>query len=255
MRRVLTACVAALAWCVPAHGGADTEAARYDACMETARAAPADGLKAAEAWLAEAETTAARHCRAIALIGLGREEEAVAALDALGRRLEERKPALAADLYRQAAMVRLQAGRLDAAEKLQDRGLKLAPDSVELLIDRALLLGAREKYQEALTVLERAHSLAPARVDVLVLSASAHRLLGQGELAKLSLASALEIEPDDPAALLERGILRRLDGDTEGARADWERVRMIAPDSPEADTAARNLELLDQPRPVGTEPQ
>ena len=32
-------------------------------------------------------------------------------------------------------------------------------------------------------------------------------------------------------------MLRRLDGDTEGARADWVRVRMIAPESPEAETA------------------
>jgi tetratricopeptide (TPR) repeat protein len=245
MKRVLVLCIAALACGTPAAQGAATDAARYEACMEKARASPQQGLKAAEGWLAEAETTAGRHCRAVALIGLGREEEAVAALDALGRRIEGREPALAADLYRQAAMVRLQSGRLDAAEKLQDRGLKLAPESIELLIDRALLLGARQKYQDALAVLERAHALAPTRVDILVLSASAHRMLGQGELAKLSLASALEIEPEDPAALLERGILRRLDDDAEGARADWERVRRIAPDSPEAETAAQNLKLLD----------
>jgi tetratricopeptide (TPR) repeat protein len=254
MRRILILCVAALASWAPAHGAA-TDSARYEACMEAARAAPKEGLQTAEAWLAEVESTAGRHCRAVALIGLGREEEAVAALDALGRRIEEREPALAADLYRQAAMVRLQAGRLDAAEKLQDRGLKLAPDSVELLIDRALLLGARKKYEDALSVLERAHALAPARVDILVLSASAHRMLGQEELAKLSLVSALEIEPGDPAALLERGMLRRLDGDAEGARADWVRVRTIAPDSPEAETAARNLKLLEETEATDAEPE
>jgi tetratricopeptide (TPR) repeat protein len=254
MRRILVLCVAALASWAPAHGAA-TDAARYEACMEKSRATPKEGLQTAEAWLAEAESTAGRHCRAVALIGLGREEEAVAALDALGRRIEEREPALAADLYRQAAMVHLQAGRLDAAEKLQDRGLKLAPDSVVLLIDRALLLGARMKYEDALSVLERAHALAPARVDILVLSASAHRMLGQEELAKLSLASALEIEPEDPAALLERGMLRRLDGDTEGARADWVRVRMIAPESPEAETATQNLKLLEEAEASEAEPQ
>ena len=58
---------------------------------------------------------------------------------------------------------------------------------------------------------------------------------------------------DNAEALLERGILRRLRGDKEGARADWERVRALAPDSPEAETAAANLKLLDQPAPAGAE--
>ena len=254
MRRILVLCVATLASWAPAHGAA-TDAARYEACMEKSRATPKEGLQTAEAWLAEAESTAGRHCRAVALIGLGREEEAVAALDALGRRIEEREPALAADLYRQAAMVHLQAGRLDAAEKLQDRGLKLAPDSVELLIDRALLLGVREDYAKSLKTLERARALAPARPDVLVLTAAAHRLLGHPDLAEESLTAALAVEPDNPSALLERGILKRLRGDKEGARADWERVRALAPDSPEAETAVQNLKLLEEAEASEAEPQ
>lgn len=232
-----------------------TEAERYAACMERARAAPAEGLAEAEAWLKQAETVAGRHCRAVALIGLGRDQNAVAALDALGRRMEEREPALAADLYRQAALVRFEAGRLDEAEALQDRAFKLAPDSVELLIDRALLLGAKADYATALQTLERARALAPARADVLVLTGSAHRLLGDPELAGESLMAALAIEPDNLAALLERGMLRRLGGDDEGARADWERVRALAPDSPEAGAAAANLKLLDEPAPLGATPE
>ena len=254
MRRLLVI-LAALICCAGAQAETNADAERYAACMERARSSPAEGLIQANTWLTEKETVPGRHCRAAALSGLGRRADAVAELESMGRSFEQTDPALAADLYRQAAMVQFEAGRLEAAEKLQDRGLKLAPDSVELLIDRALLLGARMKYEDALSVLERAHALAPARVDILVLSASAHRMLGQEELAKLSLASALEIEPEDPAALLERGMLRRLDGDTEGARADWVRVRMIAPESPEAETAAQNLKLLEEAEASEAEPQ
>ncbi len=250
MKRLLLI-LAALGWSATGAFAAETtEAERYAACMERARAAPAGGLAEAEAWLKEAETVAGRHCRAVALIGLGRDEEAVAALDALGRRIETRDPALAANLYRQAAMVRFEAGRLDAAAALQDRAFKLAPDSVELLIDRALLQGAQDDYAKALQTLERARALAPARADVLVLMASAHRRLGQPDLARESLGSALAVDPDNLAALLERGISRRLAGEEEGARADWERVRALGPASPEAESAAANLKLIDEPAPV-----
>jgi tetratricopeptide (TPR) repeat protein len=252
MRR-LAAIAAALACCAGAHAQTDAEAERYAACMERARTAPAEGLIQANAWLAERETVPARHCRAAALSGLGRTQDAAADLEALALGLEQTDPALAADLYRQAGMVQLEAGRLEEAEELQQRGLKLAPESVELMMDRALLLGARDDYGEALKVLERARVLAPARADLLVLTASAQRLLGQADRAEESIAAALALEPDNPAALLERGIMRRLADDKEGARADWERVRALAADSPEAETAAANLKLLEEPAPVGAE--
>ena len=251
MKRLVLA-FAALVWSAAGTFATEAEdAQRYAACMEHARAAPADGLAEAEAWLTQSETVAGRHCRAVALIGLGRDEQAVAALDALGRQMEVHDPALAADLYRQAATVEFDAGRLDAASVLQDRAFKLAPDSVELLIDRALLFGARGDYAKALQTLERARVLAPARADVLVLTASAHRPLGHRQLAEESLGAALALDPGNVAALLEHGILRRLGGDDEGARADWERVRALAPGSPEAETAAANLKLLDEPGPTG----
>ena len=201
MRRLLAILIAALGWCAAAEADPAADAERYAACMERARAAPEAGLAEAEAWLTQTESTAARHCRAVALVGLGRAEEAVGAFEELGRAQEKPKPALAAELYRQAAMVELEAGRLDAAEALQDRGLGLAPDSVELLIDRALLLGAREDYAEALKTLERARQLAPARADVLVLTAAAHRLLGRPEPAQQALEAALALDPDDAGAL------------------------------------------------------
>jgi regulator of sirC expression with transglutaminase-like and TPR domain len=55
----------------------------------------------------------------------------------------------------------------------------------------------------------------------------------------------LTLDPDDPDALLERGILRQRMGDPAGARADWEHARGIDPTSTTADLAEQNLALLE----------
>ena len=55
--------------------------------------------------------------------------------------------------------------------------------------------------------------------------------------------AALTAAPDNPEALLERGILHQLRGNEAQARADWERVVSVAPDSPAAELAQQNLAL------------
>jgi len=246
MRVVPAVLVALLCWSAAALADEAEDAKRYAACMERARAAPAEGLEIAEAWIKEGETVPGRHCRAVALIGLGRDEQAVDALNALGGDIEPHQPQLAADLYHQAGMVEFDAGRPDSASALLDRALKLTPDSVELLIDRALVFGGQRNFQSALDSLEHAHTVAPTRADVLVLIGSAQRQLGHGKRAQESIDAALALDPQNVAALLEHGILRRMTGDNEGARSDWERIRQLAPDSPEAASATANLKLLDQ---------
>jgi len=53
----------------------------------------------------------------------------------------------------------------------------------------------------------------------------------------------LILAPDNAEALLERGILRQLRGDSGGARADWQRAIQLAPDTMAADLAAQNIQL------------
>jgi tetratricopeptide (TPR) repeat protein len=255
MRVVLPVLVALLCWTAAALADEAEDAKRYAACMERARAAPAEGLEIAEAWIKEGETVPGRHCRAVALIGLGRDEQAVEALNALGGDIEPHQPQLAADLYHQAGMVEFDAGRPDSASALLDRALKLTPDSVELLIDRALVFGTLKKFPSALETLEHAHTVATTRADVLVLIGSAQRQLGHGKRAQENIDAALALDPQNVAALLEHGILRRMTGDNEGARSDWERIRQLAPDSPEAASATANLKLLDQQGATGAPAQ
>ncbi len=46
-------------------------------------------------------------------------------------------------------------------------------------------------------------------------------------------------------ALLERGNIRRLRGDADGARQDWLRVALLAPGSAAEAAAKANIERLD----------
>ena len=65
------------------------------------------------------------------------------------------------------------------------------------------------------------------------------------DLAREDIGRAMILEPDNLEGLLERGILRRLDGDKAGARDDWLQVVTLAPDSTAAKTARANLQKLD----------
>ena len=60
-----------------------------------------------------------------------------------------------------------------------------------------------------------------------------------------SVNRALSVSPDNPEALLERGILLQLRNDAAGARADWLRVISLAPATPTADLAQQNLALSE----------
>ena len=55
----------------------------------------------------------------------------------------------------------------------------------------------------------------------------------------------LELRNDHIAAFLERGNIRRLQGDDSGAREDWLQVLKREPDSFEAEAAQRNLERME----------
>jgi len=66
--------------------------------------------------------------------------------------------------------------------------------------------------------------------------------------------TALELNPGNPEALLERGILRRLKGDDAGARADWMKILNAMPDSGAAGPARQNIESMDV-KPDGAPPR
>ncbi len=218
----------------------------YAACMTLTRAKPADALASARAWEAQGGGDAARHCSAVAMIGLGRYDEAAVRLEALATDLGPAEADLRIGVLAQAGQAWLLAADAERAVAAQTAALALAPDNTELLIDRGLSLASLTRYWEAIDDLNRAFDLAPARADILIFRANAYRYLETLDLARDDVDRALTLEPDNPDGLLERGILKRLAGEPEAARADWQRVLTVANGTPAADAARGNLTRLDE---------
>jgi len=217
----------------------------YEDCMTLARRVPADGYESALAWQGQGGGDPARHCAAVALIGMGKFTEAAERLESLGAAMAERQPALAAGAFAQAGQAWSLAGDMQRALDAAAAGLKLTPEDVDLLLDRAIALATLGDFAAAIGDLDKAHGLAPERADVLVYRASAWRFLDDLTKARADADAALAIEADNAAALLERGNIRRLTSDMAGARADWLQVVAIADGTPAGDAAKANLEKLD----------
>jgi tetratricopeptide (TPR) repeat protein len=216
----------------------------YRACLQMARQKPEDGWEQAIAWQSLGGGEPARHCAAVALLGLGKFEEAARRLGALAETSHSAGP-LRAEMLDQAAQAWLLAGKPDKAVTELEAGLRLVPGHPELLLDKAVALAQAGRHAlvvETLTALLKAQ---PNRVEAMVLRGSAYRILDKLELAKDDIARALVLDPDLPDALLERGLIRRLEDNQSGAREDWMRAITLMPEGAVADTARRNLELMD----------
>lgn len=221
------------------------EAQAYRDCIALAQKDPAAAYEQASAWGSQGGGDPARHCGAVALIQLGHFEEAGRRLEDLAQTMKTEELRLRIEALAQAAQAWALAGKEERAFAAQTAALKLAPDNLELLIDRSIVLATAKNYRAALLDLDRAYKLAPQRPDVLVFRATVHRYLDSSEAALRDIQSAIRLDPNLPEAYLERGILKRLQGDRNGARRDWVKVLELGSDSPAADAARVNLELLD----------
>ena len=224
-------------------------AQEYADCVAMTKTKPADALARARTWEAHGGSQAARHCAAVAMIGLGRFDEAAATLDALAQDLDPAEVDLRVGLLGQAGQAWLLAADAERALAAQSAALALAPEDAELLIDRGISLITLTRYWEALDDLNAALDLAPGRPDILIFRASAYRYLDSLELARDDVDRALTLDPNNADGLLERGILHRIAGEPEAARDDWQRVLSLAQGTPAADVARGNLVRLDGTKP------
>ncbi len=216
----------------------------YRACLQLARSKPEDGWEEAIAWQSLEGGEPARHCAAVALIGLGKLEEAAKRLESLAQHSRGTE-ALRAEMLAQAAQAWLHADKIELALADLDTALGLVPNQPDLLLDKAMAMAQAAHYKDAAEVLTTLLAVQPNRVEAMVLRGSAYRYLDKLELAKEDISRALVLEPNQPDALLERGMIRRLEDNKAGAREDWMKVITAAPDSVAADTARRNLEIMD----------
>lgn len=217
---------------------------QYDTCLTQARRDPATALKTAQTWHEAGGGFPADHCAAIALIGLKHYAEAAQRLEALAGAMMTEPAALRGGALDQAGQAWLLADQPDRAKAAFDAALSFDPRNAEFLVDRSEALADSSHDWEAIDDLNRALALAPDNVDALLFRASAYRHIGGKDALELAAADAdraLKLAPDSVPGLLERGNIRRLKGDAAGARADWQRVIALAPQSPTARDAQYNL--------------
>ena len=223
---------------------AEADAASYERCMQLARDDPAAGSELARNWHGSGGGHPAEHCRAVALIGLRQYKDAAERLEALAQAMVRAPAELRTEALGQAAQAWLLAGDPARAFAAGSSALALRPDDPELLLDRAEAAGLAGWYDTAAADLDRVLHADPARLDALIYRAAANRALDRLDPAFDDISSALRLAPDSVPALLERGNIRSLRGDREGARLDWLRVTAMAPGSPAAAAARKSLERL-----------
>ncbi|MBC7950204.1 MAG: tetratricopeptide repeat protein [Rhodospirillaceae bacterium] len=216
----------------------------YRSCLILAKTKPEQGWEEAIAWQSLGGGEAARHCAAVALIGLGKYGEAATRLETLANE-SVRSDFMRAEMLAQAGQAWLLLGNTQRADAAQRSALILSPGNPDILLDHAVLLAQISHYREAVDVLSTVLRAQPNRVEALTLRGSAFRYLDNLPGAEDDIATALKLDPDYPDALLERGILARMKGDDNAAREAWLKAMDLAPESTAADTARRNLEKMD----------
>ena len=225
----------------------EAEAKRYVVCLENAKHSPAIALQSAESWKNSGGGPPALHCAAVSLFEMKRYQEAALRFESLADSTPKRDVKMGA--LEQAAQAWFLAGRPDMAEKQLDTALKLRPGDPELLTDRGIFRANLGRLEEAIGDWTEALKKAPDRDDILALRATALRKTNQPAAARADADRAVAINPKNVDALLERGTLRQMDGDTGGAMEDWNEVKALAPDTPAAQTAESNLARATAAKP------
>ncbi len=218
----------------------------YRKCMQLARIEPHKGFERALNWQDHGGADAATHCAAVALIYLKRFKEAAIQLETMAQKMPKSTPnTVRAEIFAQASQAWLDANNPMRAFKVQSAAIEFDPRNAQLFVDRATIHAEKGRYVDAIKDLNESLKLQPSFAEALALRASAHRSAGNMAAARQDIISAISIDPTHAEALLESGILMRLAGDKDGARQDWLKLIELHEGSPAADTAKRNLEILD----------
>ena len=186
----------------------EREAERLEACVARIETDPEEAYEDGLAWIYQGNRPGARQCTALALIALGREDEGAARLEQLANATDGGSMEQRAEYLTQAGNAWLQAGAAEAAVVTLTNALKLKPNTVDLLVDRAsaqLMLG---KWSKAEADLDAALDLAPGMAIAHHLRAEARLNLDEAELAMEDVEAALEADPENIDTLVLRGRVR-----------------------------------------------
>lgn len=220
----------------------------YRICLDLSRTQPDKAIELAGKWLGLGGGEPARHCQALALVGLKEWGEGATRLEEIAAESRQ-TPGVRANMLAQAGQAWILAGELSRAYAAQTTALKIIPQGTrqqaEILLDRAGTLVDGGEIDDAIADINAAMGVIPNNVEAMTFRASAHRLKGELDDALVDAEAALAMNSQYAGALLERGNIFRLQRRVEDARRDWLRVLEIAPESAEADAARENIARVD----------
>lgn len=215
----------------------------YRACIDKIAKTPDVALTDAQAWRARGGGTQADHCAALALFALKDYVSAAQRFEAVARAPAD-PAAVRAGHFGEAGNAWLLARQGAKAEAALSAGLRLAPANVELLVDRARARAMLKNWAGAEADLTAALARGK-RSDIYLLRATAWRALNRMTDARRDIDWAIYLDPRNAQAYVERGSLKLIVGDKQGARRDWLQVLLIAPNGPAADEVRRRIEDLE----------
>ncbi|MBA3069390.1 MAG: hypothetical protein FP825_13040 [Hyphomonas sp.] len=187
---------------------ARAEEARLEACVAKIEVDPENAYEDALAWSFEGNRPGARQCTALALIELGNYETGAQRLQMLasstdGGTMEQRAVYLS-----QAGQAWIMAGAPEQAVVSFTDALKLAPGTVDLLVDRASAYMMTEDWDKALSDLDLAVANSPSFGPAHQLRAEVHLNKKEYGLALRDVEAAMAADPKNIDTLLVRGRVR-----------------------------------------------
>jgi len=211
----------------------------YSDCVAMVDRSPQTAERKAAEWQTHGGGGSAMHCHALALFALKRYGDAARVLDALGSNREVPREDRAS-LFAQAGSAWLLANKPRDAVQSLSAALTNAPADASILADRARARGLLRDWSGAEADLSAVIAQDANRADLLVLRASARWAMNKKTDAASDIVRALEVYPDYPPALVERGKMKYSAGDSNGARKDWQK----AASSGHGETAAEAKRFL-----------
>ena len=238
---------------------ADGYGARLAECLALTDSDLGAAVDLAENWAEAAkgdDVVAAQHCLGVAESRRGNWSEAETALVSAYQGTSETDYDARARLGALAGYAALEGGKSERALALLDPAVgdaDLAGErqlAGEIELDRARALVGLRRMPEASAALGRARGAAPANAEVWLLSATLARRMGDLRAAQSHVEEAIRLAPTDGEAGLEAGLIAVLSGRSESARASWESVIAVAPQSEAAVVAKQYLNQLAFPPPA-----
>ncbi len=207
------------------------------------------------------ERVLANHCLGLAATELGRWDEAQAAFSAAREETPADEASARARFGTMAGNAALAQGDTEAALAILNVARSDARTSASATLEaiaatdtaRALVAAGRE--EEALEQLATATRLEPANPEGWLLTATLLRRLDRLGQAQEAIERAAALDTQDPRIALEGGVIAVLSGRDDAARASWESVIDLAPESEAAASARGYLAQLGAAPETASEPQ